>query len=164
MLLKIHGPSERELADNGRLNPLRMDITAEAGALLDSYPRLKSKTLLLDIAILNPCAGSNLENAARHIVKHLADTVERKKHEYKNSFSATYSLLPLAMSICGEAGSDVHTLIKKLAIRLVDHRLDTHSNESQHLGGGTEVARPRRRLFFVLQPARLFRTRYHICR
>ena len=29
---------------------------------------------------------------------------------------------PLAMSICGEVASDVHTLIKELAIGRVDHR------------------------------------------
>ena len=64
---------------NGRLNPLRMDITTEAGVLFDNHPRLKNKALLLDITIVNPCAGSNLGNAARHVGKHLADAVERKK-------------------------------------------------------------------------------------
>ena len=52
---------------NGRLNPLRMGITTEAGALLDNHPRLENKALLLDIAIVNPCVGSNLGNAARHV-------------------------------------------------------------------------------------------------
>ena len=37
----------------GRLNPLRMDITTEAGALFDNHPRLKTKALLLDITIVN---------------------------------------------------------------------------------------------------------------
>ena len=41
-------------------------------------------------------------------------------------------------------GSDVHTLIKELATRRVEHRSETHSNESQHLAEGTEVARLRR--------------------
>ena len=44
-----------------------MGITTEAGALLDNHPRLKNKALLLDIAIVNPCIGSNLGNAARHV-------------------------------------------------------------------------------------------------
>ena len=121
-----------------------MDITTEVGTLFDSHPRLKNKALLLDITIVNLCAGSNLGNAARHAGKHLADAVERKKNEYRRSFPATYSLLPLAMSTCGEVGSDVHALIKELAIRRVEHRLETHSNESQHLAEGTEVARLRR--------------------
>ena len=56
-----------------------MDIPTEAGALFDNHPRLKNKALLLDITIANPCAGSNLGNAARHVGKHLADAVERKK-------------------------------------------------------------------------------------
>ena len=100
-----------------------MNILTEAGALFANHPRRKNKALLLDIAIVNPCAISNLENEARHVGKHLADAVERKKNKYRGSFPATYySLLPLAVSTCGEAGSDVHALIKDLAIRWVDHR------------------------------------------
>ena len=142
---------QRASEENGRLNPLRMDITTEAGALFDNHPRLKNKALLLDITIVNPCAGSNLGNAACHVGKHLADAVERKKNKYRGSFLATYPLLPLAMSTCGDVGSDVHALIKELAIRRVQHRSETYSNDSQHLAEGTEVARLRRRFFFVLQ-------------
>ena len=140
---------QRASEQNGRLNPLRMDITTEAGALFDNHPRHKSKALLLDITIVNPCAGSNLGNA-RHVGKHLADAFERKKNKYLGSFPATYSLLPLAMSTCGDVGSDVHALIKELAIRRVQHRSETYSNDSQHLAEGTEVARLPRRFSFVL--------------
>ena len=154
----------RASEQNGRLNPLRMDITTEAGALFDIHPRLNSKALLLDITIVNPCAGSNLGNAARHVGKHLADAVERKKNEYRGSFPATYFLLPLPMSTCGDVGSDVHALIQELTIRRVQHRSETYSNESQHLAEGTEVARLRRRFSFVLQQALPFRTRHHLCR
>ena len=131
---------ERASGKNGRLNPLRMYITTEAGALFDNtldsrirhfyYSTLPSSTLA-------PCAGSNLGNAAHHVGKHLADVVERKKNKYRGSFPATYSLLPLAMSTCGKVGSDVHALIKELAIRWVQYRSETHSNESQHLVEGT---------------------------
>ena len=69
---------QRASEENGRLNPLRMDITTEAETLFDNHPRRKNKALLLDITIVNPCAGSNLGNAARHVGKHLADAVERK--------------------------------------------------------------------------------------
>ena len=155
---------QRASEQNGRLNPLRMDITTEAGALFDNHPRLKNKALLLDITIVNPCAGFNLGNAARHVGKHLADAVERKKNEYRGSLPATYSLLPLAMSTCGDVGLDVHALIKELAIRRVQHRSKTYSNESQHLAEGTEVARLRRRFSFVLQQALSFHTRHHLCR
>ena len=93
---------ERASEQNGRLNSLRMGITTEAGALFDNHPRLKNRALLLDITIVNPCAGSNLGNAARHVGKHLADAVERKKNKYRGSFPATYSLFPLAMSTCGD--------------------------------------------------------------
>ena len=155
---------QRASEQNGRLNPLRMDIPTEAGALFDNHPRLKNKAVLVDITIVNPCAGSNLGNAARHVGKHLADAVERKKNKYRGSFPPTYSLLPLAMSTCGDVGLDVHTLIKELAIRRVQHRSETHSNVSQHLAEGTEVARLRQRFSFVLQRALSFRTRHHLCR
>ena len=155
---------QRASEQNGRLNPLRMDITTEAGALFDNHPRLKNKALLLDITIVNPCAGSNLGNAAHHVGKHLADAVERKKNKYRGSFPATYSLLPLAMSTRGDVGSDVHALIKELAIRRVQHMSETYSNESQHLAEGTEVARLRRRFSFVLQQALSSRTRHHLCK
>ena len=141
-----------------------MDITREAEALFDNHPRLKIKALLLDITFVNPCAGSNLGNAARHVGKHLADAVERTKNKYRGSFLATYSLCPLAMSTYGDVGSDVHALNKELAIRRVQHRSETYSNESQHLVKGTEVARLRRRFSFVLQQALSFRTRHHLCR
>ena len=118
----------------------------EAGALFDNHPRLKNKALLLDITIVNPCAGSNLGNAARHVGKHLADAVERKKNKYRGSFPATYFLLALAMSTCGKVGLDVHALMKKLAIRRVHYSSETHFNESQHLVEGTEVACLRRLL------------------
>ena len=155
---------QRASEQNGRLNPLRMDITTEAGALFNNHPQLKNKVLLLDITIANPCAGSNLGNAARHVGKHLADAFERKKNKYRGSFPATYSLLSLAMSTCGEIGSGVHALIKDLAMRRVQHRSETYSNESQHLAEGTEVARLRRRFSLVLQQALSFRTRHHVCR
>ena len=68
------------------------------------------------------------------------------------------------MSTCGEVGSDVHALIKELVIRRVEHRSEIHSNESQHLAEGTEVARLRWRFSFVLLQALLFRTHHHLCR
>ena len=113
-----------------------MDITTETGALFDNHSLFKNKVFLLDITIVNPCAGSNLGNAARHVGKHLFNAVERKKSKYRGSFPATYSLLPLAMSACGDVDSDVHTLIKELAIRRVQHRSETYSNETQHLAKG----------------------------
>ena len=96
-----------------------MDITTKAEALFDIHPQLKNKALLLDFTIVNPCASSNLENEARHTGKHLTDAVEWKNNKCWGSF---HSLLPLAMSMCGEVGSDVHALVKELAIRRVEHR------------------------------------------
>ena len=142
-----------------------MDITTEARALFDNHPRLKNKALLLDRHYhRQPLRRLQSGDAARRVGKHLADAVERKKNKYRGSFPATYSLLPLAMSTCGDVGSDVHALIKELAIRRVRHRSETYSNESQHLAEGTEAARLRRRFSFVLQQALSFRTCHHLCR
>ena len=69
---------QRASEQNGRLTPLRMDITTDTRALFN-HPWLRNKALLHDIAIVDPCAGFNLENEARHVGKHLADAVERKK-------------------------------------------------------------------------------------
>ena len=110
-----------------------MDITTEAGALFDNHPRLKNKALLPGTTIVNPCAGSNLRNAARHVGKQLADAVERKKTSIGARSPATFSLLSLTMSTCGEVDSDMHALIKEFAIRWVKHRSESHSNEYQHL-------------------------------
>ena len=68
------------------------------------------------------------------------------------------------MLTCGEVGSDVHTLIKELVIRRVDHRSEVHSNAPQYLVEGTEVASLRRRFSFILHQALSFRTRRHLCR
>ena len=63
---------QRASKQSGRLNPLRMDITREAGALFDNHPRLNNKALLPDITIVNPCAGSNLGNATHHLCFYFA--------------------------------------------------------------------------------------------
>ena len=134
-------------------NPVRMDVTTEAGALFGSDPRHKGKALLLDLTIVNPCVSSNLEGAARQTGKHLADAVERKKNKYRGSFPATYSPLPLATSTCGELGPDVHALIKDLARRRVNYSSELYSEESWRLAEGTRL---RRRFSFVLQQAMPF--------
>ena len=96
-----------------------MDITTNAGALFGNHPRRKNKAFLLDIAIVNPCASSNLEHASRYAGNHLTDAVELKKNNDRSSFPATCSPLPLAMSTCDDVCSDVHALINELTIRRV---------------------------------------------
>ena len=71
---------------------------------------------LVDTTIVNPCSGSYLRNAARHTGKHHADAVERKKNEYRGSFPATYSLLPVTMSTCDELGPEVHASSKSSSL------------------------------------------------
>ena len=144
--------------------PLTNGHNDGGGGTLRQPPPRKNKALLLDITIANPCAISNLENTVCHPGKYHTDAVKRENNKYRGSFLVTYSLLPLAVSTCGEASSDAHVLIKELAIRWVEHRSCVHSNESRNLASGTEVARLRRRLSYILQQALSFRTRHHLCR
>ena len=67
------------------------------------------------------------------------------------------------MSACGEVGSNVHALINEISKIQVEHGGEIHSNKSQLLSEGTEVARLRRQLSFVLQQACSFRTRRDLC-
>ena len=113
-----------------------MDITAEAGSIFDNHPRHKNKARLLDITIFYSCASFNLWNTERHAGKHLTDAVDQTKRKYQGSFPATYFLLPLGLSMSGEAGSHLHALTKEFTTRRVEHRSEIHSNESQHLPEG----------------------------
>ena len=121
-----------------------MDMITEAGTLFDNYPQRKTKGLVRSITIVNPRASSNLENTARHAGKKPRRRSRAEKNKYRGSFPGVYPLLPLAMSTYGKAGSDVHALIKELAIRRIEHRSEIPSKKSQHLMEGTEVARLRR--------------------
>ena len=78
---------------------LRMDLTAEAGALFGSLPRRKDKALLLDISIVSPCISSNLDNAACCAGKKLADAVERWNNKYRGLSSVTYYYPPSSCSV-----------------------------------------------------------------
>ena len=89
---------------------------------------------------------------------------KRKKNKNRGSFPTTYILIPLAVSTCGEVGSDVHALIEELAIRQKENRSETHTNKSQHLAEGPEVARLRWPFSSILQQTLSFRTRHHLCR
>ena len=88
---------------------------------------------------LNPCASSNLYDAACYAGKHLADVVQCKKNKYRGWIPDIYSPLLFVMLTCGAVGSDVYGLIKELVIRRIEHRTEIHSNESHHLSEGTEV-------------------------
>ena len=123
--------------------------------------------LLLDIAIVDPCVGFNLENAVCHAGERLADAVEQKQNKYRGSFPATYSLLPLAVSTCGWTGSDVYAFIKELAIRRIEHRSEIHSNKSQHLSGGWNGSNASSAAILFLFYNRYLhsaRTRHRLCR
>lgn len=83
----------------------RMDLTTEAEALFENDSRHKDKSLQPDLTI----------------------------NKYGGLFSATYSLLPLA----------IHVLIKQLANCRVHYSSEFHSNELWRLAECTKVARLR---------------------
>ena len=87
--------------------------------------------------IVNPCASSNLDNAARHAANHLADSIDRK-NKYQDSFSVAYSV---AISTRGEAGPDTQAPSKESAVRRANN-WKIRSDQTWFL-----IARLRRRLF-----------------
>ena len=97
-----------------------MNVTTEVGALLDNHPRRNNKICFYSIlpSLTHQVGKHHVgEHLAHHVGKHLAGAVELKQNKYRGSFSVIYSLLPLAMSTCGEVGSDMHALINEFAIR-----------------------------------------------
>lgn len=56
---------------------------------------------------------------------------------------------------CGEVGSDVHTIIKELAIKRAKHSSVLYSDELRNLAEGTEIVRLTQRFSFVLQQVRM---------
>ena len=160
-LLKTLALPRESQRSKRQIEPSTYERSNEAGVLFGNH-HLDASTRLFYLTLL--WVSSNLKNAARHTGKHLADAVEPKKNKYRGSFPATYSLLPFTMSTRGEVGSIVHALIKELAIRRVEHRSETNSNEFQHLAEGAEVARLQWRLSYLLLQALSLRTRHHICR
>lgn len=60
-------------------NPLRVNMTADTGALFGSNPRYNAKALLVDFAIVNPCVNIDLENAVYKDGKHLTNPASRRK-------------------------------------------------------------------------------------
>ena len=165
--LKTHGPSDRDLVDkNGRSIPLQTDMTTDKGELFGSQPQRKDKALLLDITTANPCAS-----APNWIMQRaMQETPHRRSQAEEEQVSVLVrpykTLIPLliAMSACGEAGPDVHALIRELGIRRVQQSSEIHSDESRHMVEGTEVICLRWRFSFVLQQALSFRKRHHLCR
>ena len=87
---------------------------------------------------------------------------ERKTSIGARSPLYTYSLLSLAMSTYGEADSDVHALVKKLAIRRVEHRSKIHSDESHHIAEGNGSSTSSAAILFSFQQTLPFHTRHHL--
>ena len=67
------------------------------------------------------------------------------------------------MSTCGEVGSDMHALIKEVAIRRVEHRSETLQRVPTS-GEGDGSSTSSAAILFVLQQALSFRTLHHLCR
>ena len=86
---------QRDTGQQAGHNPLRMDVTTEAGALFDNDPRHKRKTLSLDLTIVNPCVSSNL-GGMRH--GRLENTSPTQLSGRKTSIGARFPLYLLPPS------------------------------------------------------------------
>lgn len=70
--------------------------------------------------MVSPCASSNLGTEAKGSGSAITAAVEWKENNYQGTFFATYTLCPLAVSICGAFGSNTQAFIKTIAVRRVD--------------------------------------------
>ena len=91
--LKTRPFQQRASEQHHRFNPLRVDLTTEAGGTLRQPPptRKQGAPTRPHHGQVNPFVSTNPENAARYPEKHLDDVIQRKKNKYRGSFMATYS-------------------------------------------------------------------------
>ena len=155
-------------AEGARGQPLRMDVTTEAGVLFAKDEVRQGKALLLDLTVTNPCAPSRIGRELQQAGRTIADATETKHQKYRGTFPATYTLVPLVVSTTGALGPDLHALLREMAGRLAD-RADAVGSAAttpqvHKLVVGREMARLRRRFSFCLQRALSQRTRYVLSR
>ena len=125
---------EKAGGQDGRLHPPQLEQTTAvvvAPSAVVPFRSIRGLYSILPTSILVSAQIWITQHAMQK--KTLTDAIERKKNRVRDSFLATYFLLPLTMSTCGKAGSDVNALIKELAIRRAEHKSKIHSNTSRHL-------------------------------
>lgn len=61
---------------------------------------------MLDLKTVNLCASSNLEQQVKRPGSSITTAIKRKKNKYRDMFPASYTLVLLAVSMCGILGSD----------------------------------------------------------
>ena len=144
-------------------HPLRMDVTVGPSSLFRGHRRREDRHLLLDLTVVNPCAPSNLDREVTRPGVALAEAAKRKHNKYRGTFPATYTLVPLAISMCGTLGADTQALIKAMAVRRVDLTGTALTGQARAAAEGRETAHLRRRFSFVLHQALSSRTRHHLC-
>ena len=96
----------------------------------NKYTHKHTQGTLLDIAIVNPCVGSNLGNAARHVGKHRADAVERKKN-LGNAARHLYKPPYAIVSVPSVSGHAVAYRWRSLA-RVCRHRVSSSQGSSRN--------------------------------
>ena len=120
--------------------------------------------MLLNLTVVNPCAPSNFNKEVARPGIALIEAAKRKHNKYRGTFPATYSLPPLAISMCGTLGADTQALIKAMAVRRVDLQEPMLTGQARAAAEGRETAHLHRRFSFTLQQALSQRTRFHLCR
>ena len=135
-----------------------MDIATKPGAILSSDD--SNKGFLYDVTIVNATAGKHIVASAQRGGSALSRAKTRKENTYRGSYdSATYTLVTLAFSTCGDIGADTIDFIKQLAYHRVAKRGGEVDEHEMAAAQGQEGAELRRRFSFVLQRALSQRTR-----
>ena len=115
--------------------------------------------LLLDVAIANPCAPSNLDASVDVAGSALAKAIARRHGHYRGTFYDMYKLVPLAFSTSGDHCVDMHRLLRCLAKRRIQSFRVTFSAAEEAGLIARETGALRRELSITLQDALSLRTR-----
>lgn len=110
-------------------SPLQMDVTVAHSGLFRSYERREDTNLQLYLTAVNLCAPMNLDKVKRSGAI-ITAVVKSKNSKYRDTFTATYLVLPLAVSMCRILGSDPEALIETMAVRHVDVQVDMPSRRA----------------------------------
>lgn len=78
----------------------------------------------MDLTVANPCVPTILDKHTEGPGNLTIELVKRKHNKYRGAFAAIYTLLSLAMSVCGTLDSNTQTLIKVMADRHVEIQSD----------------------------------------
>lgn len=83
-----------------------LDVTTKRGDLFRGQGRRECKGFMLDFTVAKPCESSNLEKEVKTPEFAIVAALTQKINEYRDTFPAIYTLLPLAVPTCRILNSD----------------------------------------------------------